>query len=94
MYMNNIKRWALCAFLFLICFLILRFLDGKSLFEGYRGGCGCRGYKGNRRLGIPRYYGGYSNGSPMYYYSDSDYVDYYFPENEWYIYKPFSTYYY
>jgi hypothetical protein len=90
--MSNIKRWTICAFLFFICFLILRQLDVKS--EGYRNGCGCGGYKGNKKMSIPRYYGGYTNGHPFYYYSDSDYIDYYFPESEWYIYKPFSTYYY
>ena len=92
--MSNIKRWTLCAFLFLVCFLILKMLNVKT--EGYRGGG--RGYYGRGRgrgYGIPRYYGGYSSiGFPMYYYSDSYYNDYYFPESQWYIYKPFSTYYY
>ena len=87
--MNNIKRWSICAFLFFICFLIIRFLDGKN--EGFQ--CRCNG-KNKKMSNIPRYYGGYSHGHPFYYYSDSDYIDYYFPESEWYIYKPFSTYYY
>jgi hypothetical protein len=37
----NIKRWVLCAFLFIICFLFLRWLnDGKNI-EGYSGVCNC-----------------------------------------------------
>ena len=28
--MNNIKRWTLCAFLFLICFIILYFLGSNK----------------------------------------------------------------
>ena len=90
--MSNIKRWTICAFLFLVCFYIIKLLNVKS--EGYQCGFSGRGRGRGRGLGIPRYYGGYSHGSPMYYYSDSDYIDYYFPESEWYIYKPFSTYYY
>lgn len=96
--MNNIKRWILCAFLFLVCLYILKLLNVKS--EGYRGcrGCGARGSGRGRGIGmwsIPRYYGGYSQlGYPMYYYNDIDYFDYYYPESQWYIYRPFSTYYY
>jgi hypothetical protein len=33
--MYNIKRWLICAFLFLICFLILRFLNSNTTKEGY-----------------------------------------------------------
>jgi hypothetical protein len=36
----NIKRWLLCAFLFLICFLFLRWLNNKSIIEGNGGGRG------------------------------------------------------
>lgn len=36
--MNKIKKWILCAFLFLIGILIVRFLDGKKLIEGYEYG--------------------------------------------------------
>jgi len=92
--MPNITRWAMCAFLFLVCLYILKLLNIES--EGYRGrgskGC-CTG-KASSMWSIPRYYGGYSQGHPMFYYSDADYIDYYYPETEWYIYKPFSTYYY
>jgi rhoptry neck protein 2 len=41
--MRNIKRWTICAFLFFICFLILRFLNGKKSVEGY-GGHGSMGH--------------------------------------------------
>ena len=41
----NIKRWLLCAFLFLICFLILRWLNNTKIMEGYEeGGHGGRGH--------------------------------------------------
>jgi hypothetical protein len=86
--MSNIKRWIICAFLFFICFFILKFQDRKN--ESFQ--CGCNG-KSKKISNIPKYYGGYSNGNPFYYYSDSDYINYYFPESKWYIYKPFSTYY-
>ena len=39
----NIKRWLICAFLFFICFLILRWLSNTNhIIEGY-------GYRGVRR---------------------------------------------
>ena len=40
--MNNLKRWSICAVLFLICFLILRSLgSNKPIMEGFgEGGFG------------------------------------------------------
>jgi hypothetical protein len=87
----NIKRWLLCAFLFLICFLILRWLNNAKIIEGYgcHGGCHCRGchcrgghgHRGGGHYGV---HGGYYNGggaySPIYIYDDQPY---------WYRYIPF-----
>ena len=89
----NIKRWLLCAFLFLICFLILRWLNNGKIFEGY---CGCgggggRGYyrrQGYERQGYGRqgygrqgyYYGGGASSPPYMYDDDQPY---------WYRYVPF-----
>ena len=53
--MSNIKRWTLCAFLFLVCLYIIKILNVKS--EGYRGGCGCGCGRG---LGLGL--GGYGRG--------------------------------
>ena len=36
--MSNIKRWIICAFLFIICILILKFLNSKTMKEGYNVG--------------------------------------------------------
>ena len=36
----NIKRWLLCGFLFLICFLILHWLNNNSIGEIYGGSNG------------------------------------------------------
>jgi hypothetical protein len=66
--MSNIKRWTLCAFLFLVCLYILKILNVKS--EGYRGGCrcsggcrcGCRGYGRGLGLGMGLGMGGYGRG--------------------------------
>lgn len=50
----NVKKWATCAFLFLICYVIIIYLD-KSI-EGFRGG-GRGGF--GRGIGRGRgYYGG------------------------------------
>ena len=38
--MSNMKRWAICAFLFIICFLILSYIN-KGLKEGYRSDFSC-----------------------------------------------------
>jgi hypothetical protein len=46
--MRNIKRWAICAILFLICFLILRYLNGQTIIEGHGGGGGHGGGHGGR----------------------------------------------
>ena len=63
--MTNMKRWLICAFLFLICYIILINLDGKKITEGLggcRGGCGCRGGLGlgmggfGRGCGLGGYY--------------------------------------
>ena len=50
--MGSFKRWALCAVLFAICFLFIRFLDGidgKKMFEKVVGGTKYSFYSGNRR---------------------------------------------
>ena len=36
-----LKKWIICAVLFLICFLILRFLNGEKNIEGHCCGRGC-----------------------------------------------------
>lgn len=36
--MSNIKRWIVCGFLFLICILILKFLNSTTIKEGYNVG--------------------------------------------------------
>ena len=64
--MSNIKRWTLCAFLFLVCLYILKILNVKS--EGYRGGCGCgcRGGCGcGQGLGMGLGMGGFGRGLGM-----------------------------
>ena len=38
--MRNIKRWAVCAVLFIICLLILNYFN-KGLKEGYKTACSC-----------------------------------------------------
>jgi hypothetical protein len=47
----NIKRWLFCGFLFLICFLFLRWLNNKNVIEDYAGygGGGGRGGGGSAR---------------------------------------------
>jgi len=71
----NIKRWLLCAFLFLICFLFLRWLNNKNIIvEGHGGGgMGHGGGHGGGR-GRGRYYGGGGTayGSPLYVYEEVD----------------------
>ena len=47
----NIKRWLLCGFLFLICFLFLSWLNNKNVVEGHGGGGGGRGRGGGSRGG-------------------------------------------
>ena len=85
----NIKRWLLCAFLFLICFLILRWLNNKNIIEGHGGGGGhgIGHYGGGRGYG----YGGssgYNYGgpymSPLYVYQEE--------QPYWYRYVPFFGY--
>jgi hypothetical protein len=45
--MTNTKRWLLCAFLFIICFIILQFLNSKNpIVEGHGGGGGGGGRGG------------------------------------------------
>ena len=54
----NIKRWMLCAFLFFICFLFLRWLNNGKKMESFnncncRGNCNCQGNcncRGNYQL--------------------------------------------
>jgi hypothetical protein len=50
--MGNLKRWVLCAVLFAICFLFIRFLDGidaKKMYERVVGGTSDGFNGGNRR---------------------------------------------
>jgi hypothetical protein len=50
--MGNFNRWALCAVLFVICFLFIRFLDGidgKKMFEKVVGKTSDGFNGGNRR---------------------------------------------
>lgn len=59
--MTNMKRWLICAFLFLICYIIVINLDGKKLVEGLGGhGRGGHGRGGYGRGGYGR--GGYGRG--------------------------------
>lgn len=101
--MTNMKRWLICAFLFLICYIIVINLDGKKLVEGLgghgRGGRrgGGRGHIGRgggygRGLGGSRgYYGGYySDITPVYVYDNYDY----YTQPYWYRYIPFFNYFY
>jgi len=72
--MNNLKRWSICAVLFLICFFILRSLGtNKPIMEGFGRGMGHGGGMGH---GYGRGYG-YGGGalfsSPLYIYNDDDY---------------------
>jgi hypothetical protein len=42
--MTTTKRWLICAFLFIICFIILQFLNFKKpIVEGHGGGSGGHG---------------------------------------------------
>ena len=58
---NSIKKWIICAFLFLIGVLIIRFLDGKKITEGYE-------YGMNNRAINPMYI--YDDEDEYNYYSD------------------------
>ena len=90
------KKWLICAFLFVICYLIIVYLD-KNIAEGFRGGRGGigigRGYYGGRG-GIGRrgygygrgYYGGVSYPVPVV-------VDDYY-SNYWYPYFLYPSYWY
>jgi hypothetical protein len=95
--MGNFKRWLLCAFLFLICFIILRLLSGITIIEGHgsrghsggghfgHGKKGGNSYYGGRRLG----YGGVTLGvTPLYIYDNY----YYYQYPYWYSYIPFYGY--
>jgi hypothetical protein len=94
----NIKRWLICAFLFLVCFLFLRWLNNGKIIEGHGGGGGHGGgrglghgnggnigyYGGNRRYRGTGYYYGGTDTTPLYVYEE---VDPY-----WYRYIPFFGY--
>ena len=105
--MRNIKRWIICAVLFLICFLILRYLNGQPTIEGHGGRGGRGGYRGRGYGGRSyRGRGGYGYGRGRGYgwggyggalavnplYIYDDYDDYTTPY--WYRYIPFYSYYY
>jgi len=66
----NIKRWLLCAFLMIICFFFLRWLNSTStIVEGHGGGGGGHG-GGGHGGGRGGYYGGrggYYGGGRGYY---------------------------
>ena len=67
--MTNMKRWLICAFLFLICYIIVINLDGKKLVEGL-GGHGRGGHGRGMGLGLGGYgrglgLGGYGRGLGM-----------------------------
>jgi len=66
----NIKRWLVCGFLFIICFLFLRWLNKSSVVEGHGGGGGGHGGVGGGHGGGGHgggghgggYYGGHGGG--------------------------------
>lgn len=73
--MTNYKKWLLCAFLFLICFLILRYINSLNFKEsfntgplsllalwGYNNGRGFSGYNPGQRGYVSRF--GYNNYGP------------------------------
>jgi hypothetical protein len=89
--MNNIQRFVLFAFLFVLGLIIINYSSCKSIIESYgrgggRGGIG-RG-RGGYYGGRGGYYGGYGY-NPVYIYNDSDY-GYSYPY--WYRYIPFLNY--
>jgi len=101
--MNNIQRFVLFAFLFVLGLIIINYSSCKSIIESYgrgggRGGIGRGGigrgrggYYGGRGGyygGRRGYYGGYGY-NPVYIYNDSDY-GYSYPY--WYRYIPFLNY--
>ena len=104
----NLKRWALCAFLLLICYLVIRVLDGQKILEAYGGGHGGGGrgggHGGGGRGGGGRYgghrggHGGFGYGRGWGYGGGALAVNpvYIYDDYEpyWYRYIPFYNYYY
>lgn len=104
--MSGVKKLACCAFLFFLCFLLLRFLSNTPTIEALRGrggiwhrgvGCGWRGCGGGLGRGYhglgPGYYGGgrgYYGRRPVYIYDNYDY----YPPHYWHRYIPFMNYFY
>jgi hypothetical protein len=107
--MSGVKKLVFCAFIFFLCFLLLRFLSSSQNIEalggrgggrGRGGGIGRRGGMGRGYHGIGRgYYGGgrgyYGGGG--YYGATPVYIydnyDYY-QSPYWYRYIPFMNYFY
>jgi hypothetical protein len=73
----SLKKWTTCAFLFIICYLIIICLD--KTIESFRGGGGGGGRGGMGRGGIGRggigrgYYGGRGYGYSRGYYGGQGY---------------------
>ena len=104
--MSDVKKLVCCAFVFFLCFLLLRFLSSSQTVEalggrggrggiGRRGGIGHRGYHGLGRGyygGGRGYYGGggYYGATPVYIYDNYDY----YRSPYWYRYIPFMNYFY
>ena len=104
--MSDVKKLVCCAFVFFLCFLLLRFLSSSQTVEalggrggrggiGRRGGIGHRGYHGLGRGyygGGRGYYGGggYYGATPVYIYDNYDY----YRSPYWYRYIPFMSYFY
>ena len=102
----GVKKLVCCAFVFFLCFLLLRFLSSSQTVEalggrggrggiGRRGGIGHRGYHGLGRGyygGGRGYYGGggYYGATPVYIYDNYDY----YQSPYWYRYIPFMNYFY
>ena len=95
----GVKKLVCCAFVFFLCFFLLRFLSSSQTVEalggrggrggiGRRGGIGHRGYYGGGR----GYYGGggYYGATPVYIYDNYDY----YRSPYWYRYIPFMNYFY
>jgi len=61
--MTNTKRWLICAFLFIICFIILQFLNSKKpIVEGHGGGGGGGGGHGGGGFSRGGHGGGFGRG--------------------------------
>ena len=99
-YMSGVKKLVCCAFLFFLCFLLLRCLSSSQPVEALRGrggiwhrgvGCGWRGCGGGLGRGYHGLGHGYYGRRPVYIYDDSAY---YYPPHYWHRYIPFMNYFY